>query len=67
MNIPDSMAERPELPAFSTLDLIHRWILHRCSQLAEELNDALTDFRFDVGADRLIISSGTNMQIGTLS
>ena len=53
MNIPDSMVERPELPAVSTLDLIHRWILHRCSQLAEELNDALTDFRFDVGADRL--------------
>jgi len=53
MNIPDSMAERPELPALSTLDLIHRWILHRCSELAQELNDALTDFRFDVGADRL--------------
>ena len=34
MNIPDSMAERPQVPERSTLDVIHRWILHRCSQLA---------------------------------
>ena len=53
MNIPDSMAERPQVPERSTLDVIHRWILHRCSQLATELDEALTDFRFDVGADRL--------------
>ena len=53
MNIPDSITERPKVPESSTLDVIHRWILHRCSQLAEELDDALTNFRFDVGADRL--------------
>ena len=53
MNIPDSITVRPKVPESSTLDVIHRWILHRCSQLAEELDDALTNFRFDVGADRL--------------
>ncbi|MFL2434724.1 MAG: valine--tRNA ligase [Vicinamibacterales bacterium] len=53
MNIPDSMVERPQIPEPSTLDVIHRWILHRCSQLAKELDEALTNFRFDVGADRL--------------
>ena len=53
MNIPDSMVERPQVPELSTLDVIHRWILHRCSQLAKELDEALTNFRFDVGADRL--------------
>ncbi len=53
MNIPDSMIERPKVSDPASLDVIHRWILHRSSQLAEELNDALTNFRFDVGADRL--------------
>ncbi|MCY4122532.1 MAG: class I tRNA ligase family protein, partial [Acidobacteria bacterium] len=32
---------------------IHRWMLHRVSELAAEIEDALERYRFDVAADRL--------------
>ncbi|MXZ70279.1 MAG: valine--tRNA ligase [Acidobacteria bacterium] len=42
-----------ELPPAGSLGLIHRWMLHRVSELAAEVGTALDDFRFDVAADRL--------------
>ena len=53
MNVPDTLRERPDIPSFSNLELINRWILHRTSELARELDVALEDLRFDVAADRL--------------
>ena len=42
-----------ELPAHGSLGLIHRWMLHRVSALAADVQTALEDYRFDVAADRL--------------
>ena len=53
MNLPASLTERPALPPAGELETIHRWILHRVSELAGEVARALDGFRFDVAADRL--------------
>ena len=53
MSIPESLSTRPPVPPTETLDVIHRWMLHRTSALAAELDSALGDYRFDVAADRL--------------
>ena len=53
MNLPPTLRERPAVPPGRELELIHRWMLHRTSELAEELHTALEEFRFDVAADRL--------------
>ena len=53
MNLPATLRERPAVPPGRELELIHRWMLHRTSELAEELHTALEGFRFDVAADRL--------------
>lgn len=53
MNLPSTMEGRPDVPPVEELDLIHRWILHRTSQLSGEINTALEEFRFDVAADKL--------------
>ena len=53
MNLPSTMKGRPDVPPVEELDLIHRWILHRTSQLSGEINTALEEFRFDVAADML--------------
>lgn len=53
MNLPSTMEGRPDVPPVEELDLIHRWILHRTSQLSGEINTALEEFRFDVAADML--------------
>ena len=53
MNLPETLTERPAVPAPASLDVIHRWILHRTSALAAELDAALVQYRFDVAADRL--------------
>ena len=53
MNLPSTMEGRPDVPPVEKLDLIHRWILHRTSQLSGEINTALEEFRFDVAADKL--------------
>ncbi len=53
MNLPDGLEERPAVPERDGLETIHRWILHRASALAGEVDDALEAFRFDVAADRL--------------
>ncbi len=41
------------LPPIRSLGLIHRWMLHRISELTADVGAALEDFRFDVAADRL--------------
>jgi len=41
---------RPAVPSFDSLALIHRWVLHRVSQVARDVGRALTDYRFDVAA-----------------
>ena len=53
MNVPATLQTRPDLPPVARLDSIHRWMLHRTSELAAEIDTALTEFRFDVAADRL--------------
>ena len=53
MNLPSTLSERPAVPPVGSLNLIHRWILHRTNALTEELQEALEQFRFDVAADRL--------------
>ena len=53
MNLPESLQERPPVPPTPRLELCHRWILHRVSELAAEVGDAFESFRFDVAADRL--------------
>ena len=53
MNVPDGLERRPDVPPAADLDLIHRWILHRTSELAATQQTALGDYRFDVAADRL--------------
>ncbi len=53
MNVPSTLNERPAVPPAPSLNLIHRWMLHRTSALADELHTALTKFRFDVASDRL--------------
>ena len=53
MHVPESLSERQDPPPPDTLDVIHRWMLHRVSELAAELEDALERYRFDVAADRL--------------
>ena len=41
------------VPPVAQLELCHRWILHRVSELAGAVGDAFDAFRFDVAADRL--------------
>ena len=53
MNLPAAARVRPDVPPAAGLDLAHRWILHRTSELSGELQAALAGFRFDVAADRL--------------
>ena len=53
MNVPETMQERPPLPDRAELDVVHRWMLHRTSELAAEVDEAFRSFRFDVAADRL--------------
>ena len=53
MNLPTDLAVRPEMPKRDSLDLIHRWILHRMRDVTSEVDEALNEFRFDVAADRL--------------
>ena len=53
MNLPESLRVRPEVPPAEELEVIHRWILHRSSGLAREVERALESYRFDVAADRL--------------
>jgi valyl-tRNA synthetase len=52
MNVGGTGA-RPALPAFDTLGVTDRWILHRLNAVTREVNDAFEAFRFDVAADRL--------------
>jgi len=53
MHVPESLTERPEVPPTGELETIHRWILHRVSELAGEVARAFESYRFDVAADRL--------------
>jgi valyl-tRNA synthetase len=53
MNLPPTVSVRPDVPAVERLDAIHQWMLHRTSELTGEIDVALTEFRFDVAANRL--------------
>jgi len=53
MNLPPTLRERPDIPPWETLELIHRWMLHRISELARDVQKSLEDLRFNVAADRL--------------
>ena len=53
MNLPAGLETRPAVPAAPELDLIHRWILHRASEVSRQLQVSLEEFRFDVAADTL--------------
>jgi valyl-tRNA synthetase len=52
MNIGEPPA-RPAVPPLASLALIHRWILHRLNEVVGEINQALSEYRFDTAADRL--------------
>ncbi|MEW5983589.1 MAG: valine--tRNA ligase [Acidobacteriota bacterium] len=52
MNIGD-LPSRPDVPPAHDLGLAHRWILSGVSRLSTEVSDALTQYRFDLAADRL--------------
>ena len=45
--------ERPPVPDPAALDVAHRWVLHRTSELAGEIDEAFERYRFDVAADRV--------------
>ena len=47
------LSERPPVPPFDELALVHRWILHRLNAVTREVNKGYESFRFDVAADRL--------------
>jgi valyl-tRNA synthetase len=51
MNVPEGTA-RPPMPRKPVL-VINRWILYAVSRLADDVDHALTEYRFDVAADRL--------------
>ena len=53
MNLPDALTARPAVPPSTDLDVVHRWMLNRSSELAADIGGALEEFRFDVAADRL--------------
>ncbi|MCY4601620.1 MAG: valine--tRNA ligase [Acidobacteria bacterium] len=53
MNLPEGLETRPAVRASGELDLIHRWILHRASEVGRQLQISLEEFRFDVAADTL--------------
>jgi valyl-tRNA synthetase len=44
---------RAEVPEAKSLNLVHRWILHRLNVVTGEVKEAFTTYRFDVAADRL--------------
>ena len=53
MNLPEVIERQlSEFPP-EQLELCHRWILHRVSEVAGDVEDALEGFRFDVATDRL--------------
>ena len=53
LNLPETLQTRPDLPPLDRLNVVHRWMLHRTSELAGDVDDALQAFRFDIAADRL--------------
>ncbi len=53
MHVPAELSERPAVPDPASLDVVHRWVLHRTSALAAEIGEAFERYRFDVAADRI--------------
>ncbi|MCY4660506.1 MAG: valine--tRNA ligase [Acidobacteria bacterium] len=53
MHVPAELSERPAVPDPASLDVVHRWVLHRTSALAAEIDEAFERYRFDVAADRI--------------
>ena len=53
LHVPPEQDERPPVPAPASLGVAHRWVLHRTSELAAEIDEAFERYRFDVAADRV--------------
>ena len=53
LHVPPELASRSPVPDPASLDVAHRWVLHRTSELAAELDEAFERYRFDVAADRI--------------
>ncbi|MCY3847066.1 MAG: valine--tRNA ligase [Acidobacteria bacterium] len=53
LHVPPEQKERSPVPDPASLDVAHRWVLHRTSELAAELDEAFERYRFDVAADRI--------------
>ena len=53
LHVPPELGSRPPVPDAASLDVAHRWVLHRTSELAAELDEAFERYRFDVAADRI--------------
>ena len=53
MHVPPELTARPAVPDPASLDVVHRWVLHRTSELAAEIDEAFERYRFDVAADRV--------------
>ncbi|MEE2637242.1 MAG: valine--tRNA ligase, partial [Acidobacteriota bacterium] len=53
LNLPDTLTACPVIPPAPERETIHRWILHRVSELSLAVTQALETYRFDVAADRL--------------
>ena len=53
LHVPPELTVRPAAPDPAALDVVHRWVLHRTSELAAEIDEAFERYRFDVAADRI--------------
>ena len=53
LHVPPELESRSPVPDAASLDVAHRWVLHRTSELAAELDEAFERYRFDVAADRI--------------
>ena len=53
MHVPPGLEVRPAVPEPASLDVVHRWVLHRTSALSGEIDEAFERYRFDVAADRI--------------
>ena len=53
LHVPPELESRSPVPDAGSLDVAHRWVLHRTSELAAELDEAFERYRFDVAADRI--------------
>ena len=53
MHVPQGLDERQPVRDAASLSVAHRWVLHRTSELAAEIDEAFERYRFDLAADRI--------------